>query len=122
MTHDDILTLARAGFNAQQIAALQAVSNTPAAPAAPEAPAAPAVPQMPPAPAAPALSQMPPAPAPLQQVPTQSVDQILQAVNGLNANVQAALLQGSQQPPQAVPTADQILAEIINPPQLNKEV
>lgn len=110
MTHEDILTLARAGFNAQQIAALQAVSNIPAAPAAPEAPAAPALPQM------------PPAPAPLTQVPTQSVDQILQAVNGLNANVQAALLQGSQQPPQAVPTADQILAEIINPPQLNKEV
>lgn len=110
MTHDDILTLAKAGFNAQQIAALQAVSNTPAAPAATAAPEAPAVPQM------------PHAPAPLTQVPNQSVDQILQAVNGLNANVQAALLQGSQQPPQALPTADQILAEIINPPQLKKEV
>ncbi len=121
MTHDDILTLARAGFNAQQIAALQAVSYTPAAPAAPAAPADPAAPAAP-APAAQAVPQMPPAPAPLAQVPSQSVDQILQAVNGLNANVQAALLQGSQQPPQALPTADQILAEIINPPQLNKEV
>lgn len=113
MTHEDILTLAKAGFNAQQIAALQAVSNVPAAPAQQAAP----VQQDPPAqPAAPA-HQMPTAPAPLPQVPSQSVDQILQAVNGLNANVQAALLQGSQQPAQQVPTADQILAEIINPPQ-----
>lgn len=112
MTRDDILTLAKAGFNAQQIAALQAVSPAPAAPEQQTAPAQPAAPAV----------QMPTAPAPLNQVPSQSVDQILQAVNGLNANVQAALLQGSQQPAQQVPTADQILAEIINPPQPNKEV
>ena len=39
MTQNDILILAKAGFTAQQIAALSA--TTPAAPAAPPAPAAP---------------------------------------------------------------------------------
>lgn len=46
MTKNEILTLAKAGFTAQQIAALSAV-QAPAAPAAPTAPAAPAAPTTP---------------------------------------------------------------------------
>ena len=91
-TNDDILTLAKAGFNASQIAALNAVNTAPAAPAVPAAPAAPAVPAAPAAPADP-LSQIL---AQLQQ-------------NAINA---------TQQP--KVQTADEILAEIINPT-INKE-
>ena len=85
MTREDILTLAKAGFTANQIAALNNVATQPApAPAAPAAPA----------PAAPAA----PAEDPLTQ--------ILGAlqVNAINA---------TQQP--ALQTTDDILAEIINP-------
>ena len=86
-SNEDILVLAKAGFNASQIAALNTVNAAPAAPAAPEAPAAPAAPATPAAPADP-LSQIL---AQLQQ-------------NAINA---------SQQP--KVQTTDEILAEIINP-------
>lgn len=41
---DDILTLAKAGFTASQIAALNNVGTAPTAPAAPAAPAAPTAP------------------------------------------------------------------------------
>ena len=71
-TNEDILTLAKAGFNASQIAALNTVNAAPAAPAAPADP----------------LSQI--------------LSQLQQ--NAINA---------SQQP--KVQTADEILAEIINP-------
>ena len=89
-SNDDILTLARAGFNASQIAALNTVNTAPATPV--PAPAAPAAPV--PAPAA-------PVPAPADPL-TQILQQLQQ--NAINA---------SQQP--KVQTADEILAEIINP-------
>ena len=100
MTNEDILVLAKAGFTAQQIAALGAVTKAPA-----PAP----VPAPEPAPA-PAPDPIAPAPAP------QTIEQVLAAVNGLNKNVQQALLAGSSQPAAAVETTDQILANIINPP------
>lgn len=100
MTNDDILTLAKAGFTAQQIAALSAVQ--------PKAEPAPA-----PAPEpAPAPSPAPAVPAPEPQ----TIEQVLAAVNGLNKNVQQALLAGSSQPGSPVETTEQILANIINPP------
>ena len=95
MTNEDILTLAKAGFTAQQIAALSAVQ--------PKAEPAPA-----PAPE--------PAPAPVPAPEPQTIEQVLAAVNGLNKNVQQALLAGSSQPGSPVETTDQILANIINPP------
>ena len=96
MTNEDILTLAKAGFTAQQIAALSAVQ-----------------PKAEPAPA-PALD---PAPAPAVPAPEpQTIEQVLAAVNGLNKNVQQALLAGSSQPASPVETTEQILANIINPP------
>lgn len=100
MTNEDILTLAKAGFTAQQIAALSAVQ--------PKAEPAPA-PAPEPAPA--------PAPAPAVPAPEpQTIEQVLAAVNGLNKNVQQALLAGSSQPGSPVETTEQILANIINPP------
>lgn len=104
MTNEDILTLAKAGFTAQQIAALSAVQPK-AEPAPTPAPA----PAPEPAPT--------PAPAPAVPAPEpQTIEQVLAAVNGLNKNVQQALLAGSSQPGSPVETTEQILANIINPP------
>ena len=116
--NEDILTLAKAGFSAQQIAALNMVGAAPApaapAPAAP-APAAPAAPaQAAPAPAAPAPT---PAPAPTQGA---TVDDVLKSVKDLTATFQNGFIVGSQQPRPV--TAEDILANIINPPSPNKEV
>lgn len=92
MTQNDILILAKAGFTAQQIAALN-VTQAPAAPAAPAAQAAQAVPETPPAPAA---------AAPL------TYEQFQQ-------ELQKMALMGAQQSGK-VETADSVLASIINPP------
>ena len=112
--NEEILTLAKAGFTAQQIAALNMVGN--AAPAAPTTPqAAPDVAAPTPAPvAAPAPVPAPaPAPAPAPQGAT--ADDILKAISGLSAQVTTGLIQSTPQPTPA--TAESILAEIINPPQ-----
>lgn len=90
MTKNDILTLAKAGFTAQQIAALSAV-QAPAAPAAPAAPTAPVAPAAPTAPAAPLTYEQ------FQQ------------------ELQKMALMGAQQSG-VVETADSVLASIINPP------
>ena len=117
--NEEILTLAKAGFTAQQIAALNMVGSAaptvnttvPTAPTGSVPPAAPA-PQIPqpttPAPVAPA----PTAPAPTQAATT---DDILKAISGLSAQVTTGLIQTTPQPTPA--TAESILAEIINPPQ-----
>ena len=100
MTQNDILTLAKAGFTAQQIAALNQIQPA-AAPASPE----------------------PAAPEPAKEnaaVNSQSVDQILGAINGLQQQIQQSNLQHAQQPAQTQ-TADSILAAIINPPELDPE-
>lgn len=98
MTQNDILILAKAGFTAQQIAALS-VTQVPAVPAVPAAPTAPAVPAAPTAPAAPAA---PPAQAPLTYEQFQH-------------ELQKMALMGAQQSGK-VETADSVLASIINPP------
>lgn len=92
MTQNDILILAKAGFTAQQIAALS-VTQVPAAPAAPATPAAPAAPVTPVTPAA---------TAPL------TYEQFQQ-------ELQKMALMGAQQSG-VVETADSVLASIINPP------
>lgn len=89
MTQNDILILAKAGFTAQQIAALSATT-----PAAPEAPAAPTAPVAPVAPTAQA--------APL------TYDQF-------QHELQKMALLGAHQSGKAE-TADSVLASIINPP------
>lgn len=99
MNNDDILTLAKAGFTAKQIAALSMVGTAPAPAPAPAPDPAPA-----PAPA--------PAPDPAPAPQPATADDVLKAMQ------QMMLLQ-TQQPKQ--PTAEDILAEIINPPLPNKE-
>ena len=122
--NEDILTLAKAGFTAQQIAALSQVQQpvapevtTPPAPAAPAAPAAPEV--TPPAPVAPAPEvQTPPA---QPTVAPHTVDDVLSAITGLSQQMQQnnLLTMTQQQPVQK--TATEVLAQIINPP-IKKEV
>ena len=124
--NEEILTLAKAGFTAQQIAALNMVGTTPApaAPAAPIAAPAPtpapvAAPAPTPAPvAAPAPTPAPvaaPAPAPVAAPQGATADDILKAISGLSQQVTTGLIQTTPQPTPA--TAESILAEIINPPQ-----
>lgn len=120
--NEDILVLAKAGFTAEQIAALNSVGTAPApapapAPAAPTQPAAPAPAPAAPAPAAPAQ------PAPVQMPPTaapHTVDDVLAAISGLTSTIQTANLMSAQMPPEPQNTAETILASIINPPK--KEV
>ena len=100
--NEDILTLAKAGFTAQQIAAL----NTIGAPAPAPAPA----PEPAPAPA--------PAPEPAP-APAATMDEILKSVQGLTQTFQNGFIMGAQQPKPV--TAEEILANIINPPSPKKE-
>ena len=120
--NEEILTLAKAGFTAQEIAALNMVGSAaptvdttvPTAPTGSVPPVAPATkaPQpTTPAPVAPAA-----APAPTTAAPQgATVDDILKAISGLSAQVTTGLIQTTPQPTPA--TAESILAEIINPPQ-----
>lgn len=106
--NEDILILAKAGFNAQQIAALNMVGSQPAPAPAPEAPAAPA-------------QVADPVPAPAPAAPQgATMDEILKSVQGLTQTFQNGFIMGAQQPKPV--TAEDILANIINPPSLNKEV
>lgn len=115
--NEDILTLAKAGFTAQQIAALSVVGS--AAPTVnTTAPTAPVEQVAPTAPAPITPQPTTPAPAPTAPTaPTQAAttDDILKAISGLSAQVTSGLIQTTPQPTPA--TAESILAEIINPPQ-----
>ena len=116
--NEEILTLAKAGFTAQQIAALSQVGSAaptvdttvPTAPTASQATTV-TVPQI----------QQPTTPAPVATpqvttpAPTATADDILKAISGLSAQVTTGLIQSTPQPTPA--TAESILAEIINPPQ-----
>ena len=104
--NEDILVLAKAGFTAEQIAALNsAVKAHEVAAPAPEAPA----------PEAPA--QAPEAPA---TAAPHSVDDVLKAISGLSASIQNANLLQTQMPTEQK-TAETILASIINPPKKKEE-
>ena len=131
-TTDQILTLAKAGFTAEQIAALNMSSypqNPQPTPAAPQPTPAPIQPtqQMPivaqptaPAPTAPVAQPTAPAApvaqptAPAAPEPQATVDDVLKAVTGLQSTFQQTMLQTAVQPQPK--TAEDILAEIINPP------
>lgn len=106
---DDVLTLANAGFTAQQIAGLALVGAqrvTTPAPAPTTNPAPTPTPDPAPAPA------LTPAPAPAPDAPV--VDPILAEIQKLTGLMQQQNINNSnQQKPQ---TPEEILAEIINPP------
>lgn len=105
MNANDILTLAKAGFNATQIAALMQISNAPV-----PAPAPTPVP-------APVPAPVPtPIPAPVSTpVSTPNTDPILAQIEKLQTMMQANAIINSSLPPQQQTTED-ILANIINPP------
>ena len=114
--NEDILILAKAGFNAQQIAALNVVGAAPAPTPAPNPTPAPTpAPNPTPAPA--------PAPAPTPAPATPqgaTVDDVLKSVKDLTQTMQSGFIIGAQQPKPV--TAEDILANIINPPSPKKEV
>ena len=95
MDMNDILTLAKAGFNATQIAALMQ-TQTPVAPIAPIAPIAPVPPVTPPQTA-------------------YATDPILAEIQKLTGAMQANAILNSNLP-QNVQNTESILAAIINPP------
>ena len=101
MTVKDLVALANAGFNAQQIAAINAAMSAQTETPAPTPQPAPA-PQPVPAPA--------PAPAP---APDQSAE-ILKQLGIISGQISAANIGNTQQPAQQ--SADDILAAIIAPP------
>ena len=106
MTYEDIVTLAKAGFTADQIARLSAVQNT-TQPTVPTAPVA--QPTVPTAPVA----------QPTVPVPANSPDYILQAINNVNDTMRQMQINMTNQP--KVETTDDIIASIINPPMPPKE-
>ena len=116
--NEDILVLAKAGFTAEQIAALNSAVKAPevaaTAPATEVAATAPAPEVEAPAPA--------PAPAPEAKATAapHSVDDVLQAISGLSASIQNANLLQTQMPTEQK-TAETILASIINPPKKKEE-
>ena len=121
---DDVLTLAKAGFTADQIMALASVGNNPTP--APEPAPAPAITTPAPAPAitipapapAPAPTPAPtittPAPAPQGAMSYDPFKQLFDQMNGIkdaiqSNNIQNSVIQTAQ------PTTDDILASIIQP-------
>lgn len=105
MTVKDLVALANAGFNTQQIAAINAAMN-----AQPETPAPTPQPAPVPAPAPQPVPMPAPAPAP---APDQSAE-ILKQLGIISGQISAANIGNTQQPAQQ--TADDILAAIIAPP------
>lgn len=95
---EEILTLAKAGFTAQQIAGLSMVANQPV-----------------PTPAQPVTTPAQPVLTPAQPVPTpaQPADPVLAELQKLTGLVQGSNIMNVNQP--KVQTPEEILAEIINP-------
>nr|DAQ06303.1 MAG TPA: translation initiation factor-like protein [Caudoviricetes sp.] len=106
---DEILTLAKAGFTAQQIAGLSMINN----PAPVPQPAPAPVPQPAPAPVPQPAPAPAPAPAPVPQPAPAPVDPVLAELQKLTGLVQGSNIMNVNQP--KVQTPEEILAEIINP-------
>lgn len=106
-TLDDVLTLARAGFTAEQITGLL----QPAQQAAPETPEAPAQPEPQPAPqASPAQPEAQPAAQP------DPYAKLMEELGQIKAQIQQSNRSQAQQPEAQQLTGDQVLANIIAPP------
>lgn len=112
--NDDILILAKAGFNAQQIAALNAIGSQVQPQQQPQQQMQMQQPQQPQQPQQQMQQQMQ---QPQQQGAT--INDVLNSLDGLTKTFQNGFLLNSQQPKQV--TAEDILAEIINPPTPTQE-
>ena len=113
---EEILTLAKAGFTAQQIAGLSMINNTPTptptpAPVPTPVPAPAPVPTPVPAPAP--FPTPSPSPAPVPTPAPAPVDPVLAELQKLTGLVQGSNIMNVNQP--KVQTPEEILAEIINP-------
>jgi len=125
-SNDDILVLAKAGFNAQQIAALNMVGGqTPNTSPTPTVSTAgvgsPSLPTPDPSNTNVVNEQTQPVNTQTQPVNTQTqptIGDVLKQISGISEQLQLNNLQNMQQPKPA--TAEDILAEIINPPTPNK--
>ena len=119
-SQDDILTLAKAGFTANQIIALGSIQTPAPAPVAPVAPAPAPVAPVAPAPVAPAPAPVAPAPAPVAPVaptPAPAPDpfqQLFEQMTGIKQAIQSSNIQNSTIATQPQ-TTDDILASIIQP-------
>ena len=124
MTRDDILTLAKAGFTAEQIIALGSIESKTPEPVAPAPTPAPVEPTAPaPQPVAPAPQPVAPTPAPVEPTapaPQDPFQKLFEQMTGIKQAIQTSNLQNSviATAPQ---TTDDILASIIQPTK-NKEV
>lgn len=102
MNIEDVLTLARAGYSAEQISTLARGMNP--APVAPAEPASVA-------PAEPALAPAPAEPAPA----VNSNAELLNAIKGLETTIKGLAVATTSQPAPKSETVDDIIANIINP-------
>ena len=114
-SQDDILTLAKAGFTANQIIALGSIQTPAPAPVAPAPAPAPVAPAPAPAPVAPAPA---PAPAPVAPAPVAPApdpfQQLFEQMTGIKQALQSNNIQNSSIVTQPQ-TTDDILASIIQP-------
>ena len=108
MTLQEVLTLAKAGFTAEQISALGAADQPDPAPTPDPAPAPAPAPAPNPAPAP------DPAPAPTSQ--PDPYQQIMEQLGMIRQQIQTSNRNSAQQPEQPELTGDQVLANIIAPP------
>ena len=119
MNVSDILTLAKAGFTAEQIGKLMTIeAPAPTLPTAPApASALASAPASAPAPApAPAPASAPaPAPAPAQDDTSAMFDKVFQQIANLTGIVQRGNIASAHQPEVATLTAEDVLSEIIRP-------
>lgn len=122
MNYEDIIALAKAGFNSQQIA--QIAQEADKAPAKKEAEVAASVPEQG-SPAA-QVSPTPAEPAKVSDVPAvtpsaepSKIDAVLQELAQLKTTIQTSNIRQSNQP--ARDNVDDILASIIRPTYKNKE-
>lgn len=129
MEYKDVIALARAGFNSQQIAqfaeeermdASRNVAHAPApAPEAPKTPEAPKAPEVPPMPA-PSVNE---APAAAINAAGSQTDEILKGISqelaSLKQSIQNNNIKQSNQPPRE--SVESILASIISPTYTHKE-
>lgn len=109
MKVEDILALAKAGFSAQQIATMAAITVDKQDAPAPEQ-------EAPKAPEQEAPKAPDPAPAHDSDVTKDNFNLLMQQIGMLRTEVQSANIKASEQPAAPQETAESILASIINPP------
>ena len=107
-TLDDILTLAKAGFNAEQIGSMLQAERISALQPTVQDPAPQPEQQPAPQPEAQPAQEAAPQPDPYQQ--------LMQELGAIKAQIQQSNLSQAQQPEQQQLTGDQVLANIIAPP------